>query len=71
MFKAIPIGRLFGVDLRVHSTLLWLVGLVAVGSLTSLLEPLLIVVMGGAVFAIVLALFLPLLTIIDTLTGGG
>jgi type IV pilus assembly protein PilC len=44
---------------------------VAVGSLTSLLEPLLIVVMGGAVFAIVLALFLPLLSIIDQLTGGG
>ncbi len=43
---------------------------VAVGSLTSLLEPLLIVVMGGAVFAIVLALFLPLLKIIDSLTGG-
>jgi type IV pilus assembly protein PilC len=43
---------------------------VAVGSMTSLLEPLLIVVMGGAVFAIVLALFLPLLRIIDTLTGG-
>jgi type IV pilus assembly protein PilC len=44
---------------------------VAVGSLTSLLEPLLIVVMGGAVFCIVLALFLPLLSIIDQLTGGG
>lgn len=44
---------------------------VAVGSLTSLLEPLLIVVMGGAVFCIVLALFLPLLKIIDQLTGGG
>jgi len=43
---------------------------VAVGSLTSLLEPLLIVVMGGAVFCIVLALFLPLLSIIDQLTGG-
>jgi type IV pilus assembly protein PilC len=43
---------------------------VAVGSLTSLLEPLLIVVMGGAVFVIVLALFLPLLSIIDQLTGG-
>ncbi len=43
---------------------------VAVGSLTSLLEPLLIVVMGGAVFCIVLALFLPLLKIIDQLTGG-
>ncbi len=43
---------------------------VAVGGLTSLLEPLLIVVMGGAVFAIVLALFLPLLSIIDRLTTG-
>jgi len=44
---------------------------VAVNSLTALLEPLLIVVMGGAVFMIVLALFLPLLKIIDQLTGGG
>jgi type IV pilus assembly protein PilC len=44
---------------------------VAVGSLTSLLEPILIVVMGGAVFAIVLALFLPLLSILDTLSQGG
>jgi len=44
---------------------------VAVSSLTALLEPLLIVVMGGAVFVIVLALFLPLLKIIDQLTGGG
>jgi type IV pilus assembly protein PilC len=43
---------------------------VTVGSLTSLLEPMLIVVMGGAVFVIVLALFLPLLKIIDTLSGG-
>jgi type IV pilus assembly protein PilC len=43
---------------------------VAVGGMTSLLEPLLIVVMGGAVFAIVLALFLPLLSIIDQLTTG-
>lgn len=43
---------------------------VAVSSLTSLLEPLLIVAMGGAVFAIVLALFLPLLKIIDQLTSG-
>jgi len=42
---------------------------VAVSSLTSLLEPMLIVAMGGAVFAIVLALFLPLLKIIDQLTG--
>jgi type IV pilus assembly protein PilC len=43
---------------------------VAVASLTSLLEPMLIVVMGGAVFCIVLALFLPLLKIIEQLTGG-
>jgi type IV pilus assembly protein PilC len=43
---------------------------VAVSSLTSLLEPMLIVVMGGAVFVIVLALFLPLLKIIDSLTQG-
>ena len=43
---------------------------VAVAGLTSLLEPLLIVAMGGAVFAIVLALFLPLLKIIDQLTSG-
>ena len=44
---------------------------VAVGSLTALLEPLLIVVMGGAVFLIVLALFLPLMKIIDAVTSGG
>jgi type IV pilus assembly protein PilC len=43
---------------------------IAVTGLTSLLEPLLIVAMGGAVFAIVLALFLPLLKIIDQLTSG-
>jgi len=43
---------------------------IAVAGLTSLLEPALIVVMGGAVFAIVLALFLPLLKIIENLTGG-
>lgn len=43
---------------------------IAVAGLTSLLEPLLIVAMGGAVFAIVLALFLPLLKIIDQLTSG-
>jgi type IV pilus assembly protein PilC len=44
---------------------------VAVGSLTSLLEPILIVFMGGAVFVIVLALFLPLLKIIESLETGG
>ncbi|MFQ5843452.1 MAG: type II secretion system F family protein [Planctomycetota bacterium] len=43
---------------------------VAVGSLTALLEPMLIVVMGGAVFLIVLALFLPLLKLIEQLGTG-
>ncbi len=38
-------------------------------SLTQLLEPLLIVVLGGAVGFIVVALFLPLITIIQKLTG--
>ena len=39
-------------------------------SLTQLLEPLLIVVLGGAVGFIVVALFLPLIAIIQKLTGG-
>ena len=38
-------------------------------SLTSLLEPLLICVLGGAVGFIVIALFLPLIAIIEKLTG--
>lgn len=38
---------------------------VAVGSLVSILEPLMILVMGGAVFLIVLGLFLPLLKLIQ------
>jgi type IV pilus assembly protein PilC len=38
-------------------------------SLTQLLEPLLIVVLGGAVGFIVVALFMPLITIIQKLTG--
>ena len=37
---------------------------VAVGALVSVLEPLLILFMGGAVFLIVLGLFLPLLKLI-------
>ncbi|RMG13077.1 MAG: Zn-dependent protease [Planctomycetota bacterium] len=35
MFKTYPIGRPFGVELRVHSTLLWLVGFFALSSLLS------------------------------------
>jgi type IV pilus assembly protein PilC len=40
---------------------------IAVGALVSILEPLLIVFMGGAVFLIVLGLFLPLLKIIQNI----
>jgi len=40
---------------------------VAVGSLVSIIEPLLIVFMGGAVFLIVLGLFLPLLKLIQNI----
>ncbi len=43
---------------------------VAVGSLVSIIEPILIVFMGGAVFLIVLGLFLPLLKIIESLEKG-
>jgi len=39
---------------------------VAVGSITSIIEPLLIIFLGGAVFLIVLGLFLPLLKLIET-----
>ena len=42
----------------------------AVNALVSLLQPLLIVGLGGAVFVIVLSVFLPMLTLIDTLGGG-
>jgi type IV pilus assembly protein PilC len=40
---------------------------VAVGSLVSIIEPVLIVFMGGAVFLIVLGLFLPLLKLIQSI----
>ncbi len=43
---------------------------VAVQSLLSLLEPLLVVVLGGVVGTIVLALFLPLVAMIDSVAGG-
>ncbi len=39
---------------------------VAVGSITSIIEPMLIIFLDGAVFLIVLGLFLPLLKIIET-----
>ena len=43
---------------------------VAVASLVSLLEPLMVVVLGGIVGTIVVAMFLPLVKMIDSLTGG-
>jgi type IV pilus assembly protein PilC len=42
----------------------------AVNSLVSILQPLLIVFLGAAVFVIVLSVFLPMLTLINTLGGG-
>jgi len=44
---------------------------VAVQSLLSLLEPLMVVVLGGIVGTIVLALFLPLVKMIESVSGGG
>ena len=41
---------------------------IAVGSLVSIIEPILIVFMGGAVFLIVLGLFLPLLKLINSVS---
>ena len=43
---------------------------VAVQALLSLLEPLLVVVLGGIVGTIVLALFLPLVKMIESVSGG-
>ena len=40
---------------------------VAVEGLVSMLEPLMIVFLGGTIGFIVIALFMPLITIIDTL----
>jgi type IV pilus assembly protein PilC len=44
---------------------------VAVGSLVSLLEPLMVVMLGGMVGTIVVAMFLPLVEMIKSLQGGG
>jgi type IV pilus assembly protein PilC len=43
---------------------------VAVASLVSLLEPLMVVVLGGIVGTIVVAMFLPLVSMIQSLQGG-
>jgi type IV pilus assembly protein PilC len=44
---------------------------VLVGSLMSLLEPIMIVVLGSIVMTIVLSIFLPMIEIIQSLSGGG
>jgi len=44
---------------------------VAVGSLLSLLEPFMVIVLGGIIGGIVLALFLPLVSMIESVSGGG
>ena len=44
---------------------------VAVAALVSLLEPLMVVVLGGMVGTIVVAMFLPLVAMIESLQGGG
>ncbi len=40
-------------------------------SLMSLMEPLLIIMLGGMVGFIVIAIFMPLISLITSLTGGG
>ena len=44
---------------------------VAVASLLSLLEPFMVVILGGIVGTIVLALFLPLVSMIESVSGAG
>lgn len=44
---------------------------VAVGSLVSLIEPLLVIFLGGIVGTIVVAMFMPLVAMIEGLQGGG
>jgi type IV pilus assembly protein PilC len=44
---------------------------VMVGGLMSMLEPIIIIVLGGMVMLIVLSIFLPMVTIIQSLSGGG
>jgi type IV pilus assembly protein PilC len=44
---------------------------VMVGSMMSLLEPIMIIVLGSIVMTIVLSIFLPMISIIQSLSGGG
>jgi type IV pilus assembly protein PilC len=44
---------------------------VMVGSLMSLLEPIMIIVLGSIVMTIVLSIFLPMISIIQSLSGSG
>jgi type IV pilus assembly protein PilC len=44
---------------------------VAVGSLLSLLEPFMVIILGSVIGGIVLALFLPLVSMIESVSGGG
>lgn len=44
---------------------------VAVQALTKLIEPLMVVILGGMVLIIVLAMFLPMVKMIESLQGGG
>jgi type IV pilus assembly protein PilC len=44
---------------------------VAVASLVSLLEPMMVVVIGGIVGTIVVSMFLPMVAMIESLQGGG
>ena len=44
---------------------------VMVGSLMSMLEPIMIIVLGGIVLTIVVAIFMPMIKVIQTLSGGG
>ncbi|MGD9691968.1 MAG: type II secretion system F family protein [Phycisphaerales bacterium] len=44
---------------------------VAVGSLVKLIEPMLVLVLGGIIGTIVVAMFLPMVKMIESLSGGG
>src|SRR6202012_3614960 len=44
---------------------------VLVGSLISILEPIMVVVLGGIVGFIVVALFMPMISLIQSMSGGG
>ena len=44
---------------------------VAVGSLVKLIEPFLVIILGGVIGTIVIAMFLPMVKMIESLSGGG